>query len=31
MQELWLRMYLSSLVLVAAINVRVPPGGHLGC
>lgn len=26
-QELWLRTYLSSLVLVAAINVRVPPRG----
>lgn len=30
MQELWLRTYLSSLVLVAAINVRVPPGGPPG-
>ena len=29
-QELWLRTYLSSLVLVAAINVRVPPGGPPG-
>lgn len=30
LQELWLRTYLSSLVLVAAINVRVPPRGPPG-